>query len=233
MNPTDSAQTIAVLLSGGLDSSILLAHLLSDGHTVRPIYICTQVAWQESELRAIRRFLSATTNTRLLELVSLALPLDDLYGHHWSITGRGVPGSNTPDEAVYLPGRNPLLLVKAAVWCQMNGIEQLALATLANNPFSDATDQFFAEFERVISLALTSRMQVVRPFADRTKQEVMRLARNFPLELTFSCIAPVDGLHCGRCNKCAERKAAFACVDLPDPTSYAAESRPARKRAYS
>ena len=37
----------------------------------------------------------------------------------------------------------------------------------------------------------------------------MELGRDMPLELTFSCIDPRDGLHCGRCNKCAERQEAF------------------------
>ena len=53
---------------------------------------------------------------------------------------------DTPDDAVYLPGRNPLLLVKAVVWCHLHGIDQLALAPLGSNPFADATDEFFAEF---------------------------------------------------------------------------------------
>jgi 7-cyano-7-deazaguanine synthase len=233
MNPTESPDTIALLLSGGLDSSILLAHLLSSGRTIRPIYIRTQVAWQDHELRSINRYLRACKGPRLLDLVTLALPLDDLYTNHWSITGRDAPGADTPDEAVYLPGRNPLLLIKAAVWCQMQGIRELALATLANNPFADATDQFFSEFERVLSRALSAQTRVLRPFADQTKQDVMRLARNFPLEHTFSCIAPVDGIHCGRCNKCAERSAAFLSVDMPDPTPYASKSRPARRRVHS
>jgi 7-cyano-7-deazaguanine synthase len=48
----------------------------------------------------------------------------------------------------------------------------------------------------------------------------MQLGRDMPLELTFSCIDPVDGLHCGRCNKCAERQKAFRSIDLEDPTRY-------------
>ena len=41
------------------------------------------------------------------------------------MNGNGVPDADSPDDAVYLPGRNPLLLVKAAVWCRLNAIEQL------------------------------------------------------------------------------------------------------------
>jgi hypothetical protein len=49
----------------------------------------------------------------------------------------------------------------------------------------------------------------------------MQLGANLPLELTFSCIDPHCLLHCGRCNKCAERRAAFADAGLADRTVYA------------
>ena len=82
----------------------------------------------------------------LAPLVVLDLPLADLYGQHWSTGGRQTPDGTTPDEAVYLPGRNPLLLVKSRLWCQLNGVGRLALGTLKNNPFADATAEFFASF---------------------------------------------------------------------------------------
>jgi 7-cyano-7-deazaguanine synthase len=132
-----------------------------------------------------------------------------------------VPGAATPDEAVYLPGRNLLLVMKAALWCQLHGIRRLALAPLESNPFPDATDQFFADFGNLISQAGDARLEIVRPFADMNKQQVMQLANGSPLELTFSCLAPVGELHCGRCNKCAERQAAFKGVPRDDPTEYA------------
>jgi 7-cyano-7-deazaguanine synthase len=53
-----------------------------------------------------------------------------------------------------------------------------------------------------------------------TKRQVMQLGRELPLELTFSCIAPVGELHCGRCNKCAERQAAFHEAAIVDRTIY-------------
>jgi 7-cyano-7-deazaguanine synthase len=53
------------------------------------------------------------------------------------------------------------------------------------------------------------------------KQQVMALGRGLPLELTFSCISPVGHLHCGRCNKCAERQAAFREANIEDRTVYA------------
>ena len=54
------------------------------------------------------------------------------------------------------------------------------------------------------------------------KVAVMRLGASFPLELTFSCLAPVQSTHCGACNKCAERQHAFRQAGITDPTCYAA-----------
>jgi 7-cyano-7-deazaguanine synthase len=216
-----SDATVGLLLSGGLDSCILLGHLLEDGRRVRPFYVRSQLRWEEAELRAARAFLKAVRCERLEPLVVFKLPLADLYEDHWSITGRGVPNAGSPDEAVYLPGRNALLAIKPALWCAMHGIGELALAVLASNPFSDATAEFFLEFASALHRAAGNRVDIVRPLAELDKEHVMRLAGNLPLELTFSCIAPLGNLHCGRCNKCAERRAAFVAAGLEDLTAYA------------
>lgn len=220
-------RSIGLLISGGLDSCILLGRLLEEGREVRPFYIRTGVVWQEAELAALRRYIAAVSERRigrLQELVALELPLADLYGRHWSLTGDAVPDANTPDEAVYLPGRNALLTIKAAVWCQMHGLTQLALATLRSNPFPDATREFFDTFESALSIGSAAKIELVRPFEHLGKIEVMQIGREMPLKQTFSCISPVGTLHCGRCNKCAERKHAFRDAQLPDPTNYATKS---------
>jgi 7-cyano-7-deazaguanine synthase len=212
----------AVLFSGGVDSAILVAKLLTDGWRVVPIYVRTDCTWQDCELHAARRFLDAINRPNLGRLVELEMPLRDLYAGHWSMTGRGVPDRKTSDAAVFLPGRNPLLLIKPVLWCQGNGVRQLALATLASNPFGDATPEFFAKFQEVMTDATGRPIEIVRPFENLSKRAVMQLGRQLPLGLTFSCLAPVNGVHCGRCNKCAERQAAFAHLASGDPTTYAA-----------
>ena len=216
-----SPTTIGVLASGGLDSSILLAHLLGQGHRVQPFYIRKGLYWQEHELAGLRRFLQAIATPRLLELVLFDLPLADLYAGHWSLTGQDTPGYDSPDEAVYLPGRNALLLVKPAIWCQLHGIEKLALAPLGTSPFEDASAQFLADFASALNRGAHRRVQFESPFGKMNKQQVMSLGNNLPLELTFSCISPVNGLHCGRCNKCAERQNAFRIAGIIDKTAYA------------
>jgi 7-cyano-7-deazaguanine synthase len=218
-----SDAAVGLLLSGGLDSSILLAHLLESGRHVQPFYVQSGLYWQRDELWALRAYLITIDSPQLDPLAVLDMPLADLYGYHWSVTGRDVPDADTPDRAVYLPGRNALLTIKPALWCAMHGIDELALAVLASNPFSDATVEFFRDFERAIDQATNSRVRLTRPFAGLKKREVMELGRGLPLQLTFSCIAPVRGLHCGRCNKCAERRQAFGYLGN-DPTTYANEN---------
>ena len=97
------------------------------------------------------------------------LPLADLYGDNWSIAGRDVPDAESPDEAVYLPGRNALLCIKPVLWCGMHGIGRLALATLAGNPFSDASDEFFHRFEAASPrpAAITCRFSIPSPHCGR------------------------------------------------------------------
>jgi 7-cyano-7-deazaguanine synthase len=211
---------IGLLLSGGLDSSILLRHLSDNGHVVQPFYIRSQLNWEEEELRSIKAFLDAVKNANIKPLVILDMPLKDVYGRHWSTDGQNVPDADTPDDAVYLPGRNALLIIKASIWCRLNGISQLALAVLGSNPFSDATDEFFADYESALARATGGRVEVLRPFAKFDKGQVMQIGNGLPLELTFSCINPIDGQHCGKCNKCAERQNAFKLINLQDKTLY-------------
>jgi 7-cyano-7-deazaguanine synthase len=215
------AEKIGVLASGGLDSCILIGDLLRRGRSVQPFYIRTGVVWQSAELASLERFLAAIAADRLAKLVVLDLPLVDLYGHHWSLTGMETPAADSPDEAVFLPGRNALLLVKPTVWCQLHKIQELALAPLGTSPFDDASAAFLGDFEAAMNRGSPSPIRLLRPFGEMNKRQVMALGRELPLELSFSCIAPSQGFHCGKCNKCAERKAAFKDAGLQDRTVYA------------
>lgn len=211
---------VAVLLSGGLDSSILVGEMLRERGVVHPLYVRHGLYWEAEELRHLRRFLEAMHGPALRPLHVLELPVADLYGDHWSVTGRDVPGADSPDAAVFLPGRNVLLLAKAILWCQHHGVPGVALAALGSNPFPDATPAFFEEYQDLVNRAIGGSVRVLRPYSGLYKVDVMRRGRALPLELTFSCIRPVDGHHCGACNKCAERRHAFADAGMIDRTEY-------------
>jgi 7-cyano-7-deazaguanine synthase len=211
---------LAILVSGGLDSAILLGEQLRN-RVVYPLYVRFGLTWEAVELAHLRRFLDALACSRLRPLVVLDMPIADVYGNHWSTTGQQVPGADTADEAVFLPGRNALLLVKALVWCHLHGAGQLAMAPLEGNPFPDATADFFQAYSQSVNLGMGGTVEVVLPYRTLSKVEVLNRGADLPLQHTFSCIQPVDGQHCGRCNKCAERQKGFARAGLADPTLYA------------
>lgn len=213
--------SVAVLLSGGIDSAVLSVELAQQYRDIHPVYIHHGLHWEQCELDNLERFLSAINHPQFTPLQQLQMPVDDLYDtSHWSLSGKNVPDEDTPDEAVYLPGRNLMLLTKLAVWCEQNHIDTIALAPLAGNPFSDNTDQFYDTMESVIEMALGYTIKIIRPYSKLEKTEVIRRGETLPLELTFSCIRPVDNQHCGRCNKCAERARAFAAAKVIDRTIY-------------
>lgn len=215
-----AAGSVAVLASGGLDSAILVCDLLRTGRRVAPLFLRQGLHWEGAELDHLRRFLGAVAAPELAALTVLDCPVADLLPGFWATTGRGAPDADSPDEAVFLPGRNVLLLAKGMLWCHLNQVPALALGTLRSNPFPDATERFFSTFARAVNEGLGSDVAVLRPFGERSKGEVLELGRGLPLELSFSCIQPVGGRHCGRCNKCAERRRAFAGLGRPDPTPY-------------
>jgi 7-cyano-7-deazaguanine synthase len=198
-------RSVCALVSGGLDSCVMLAELAKRYRQVVPVYIRQGLVWETVELRHLRGYLRAV-NARPLTI--LDLPADDLYGDHWSTTGRKVPGAKSQDEEVYLPGRNLLMLSKAAVFCATHKIPVIAIGSLGHNPFRDATPKFFRDFGRIAGTALGCRLRVIAPFRSLTKAAVLRRGRQLPLHLTFSCLAPRRGRACGRCNKCAERQQA-------------------------
>lgn len=196
---------IAVLTSGGIDSNVLAAHLLKRYEEVTPIYIRSGLVWERAELFWLKKYLGHLKSRRLKPLVTLVLPVDDIDSKGWGMSGRGTPGYRSRDNEVYLPGRNLLLLSKAAVFCASKKIPTLAIGTLAGNPFPDATLPFFDSTSQTISLALGFRIEIAAPFRELTKQEVVERGKKLPLHLSFSCLKPRGFRHCHRCNKCAER----------------------------
>ncbi len=212
----------AVLFSGGLDSAVLLAEEAARG-AVQPIYVSTGLAWEPSE-RAIASALIEQTPFagRVRPLVSLSVDMRDVYAAtHWAVQGTP-PAYHTPDEDVYLPGRNVILLGKAAVFCAAAAIDRLVLGTLEHNPFPDATPEFRSAIAHALSLGLGHGLKIDAPFAAIGKAEVIRrgVMLGVPFALTLSCMKGA-ARHCGLCSKCRERHDAFLEAGVDDATDYA------------
>lgn len=227
---------IAVLASGGLDSSVLLADL-ARSNDVFPIYVEAGLAWEKHERHALDAFLAALKLDSIQRLTVLQLPVRSLYGEHWSTSGEGVPDAAAPDIDVYLPGRNVLLLGLAGVWCALNDVHEMAIGSLDDNPFPDATPEFFADYSKVLSASLSHDVRITAPYRHKHKSQIIAEFPELPLELTLTCMSPqFDGgeltegvplresavlLHCGACNKCNERQVAFREAGVVDRTKYA------------
>ena len=222
---------VAVLTSGGLDSAVLVADLARNAD-VFPLYVEFGLAWEAAEQKALETYLAELGDRRIQPLVKLAVPVDRVYGRHWSLTGEDVPDYDASIDSDYLPGRNVLLLGVAGVWCALHDVHRIALGSLMQNPYPDATPEFFAEYGRLLSGALSHSIEVVAPYRGMEKSYLIRAHRELPLHLTLTCIGQkagtsLDGggsqgpLHCGACVKCHERQEAFVEADVPDRTRYA------------
>ena len=240
----------AVLFSGGLDSAVLLAEEAARNE-VQPIYVSVGLAWEAAERAIVEQFLAAVPSRhRVRALVSLTVDMRDVYAAtHWAVLGRP-PAYHTPDEDVYLPGRNVVLLGKAGIYCAAAHLDRLVLGTLAHNPFPDATQEFRSAMARALSLGLAHPLQIDAPYAGTSKTDVIRrgAALGVPFALTLSCMSPHSDvpdpqsaprhargalssskgatcnpqwLHCGTCSKCRERHDAFLEAGIVDATAYA------------
>jgi 7-cyano-7-deazaguanine synthase len=223
-----------VLCSGGLDSVVLLAWA-AEHAPAQPVYVRAGLAWEAREIETLRRIVAglpgttiggAGRATRIRPLAILDFDVRDLYPpSHWALRGTP-PAYDTPDDDVYLPGRNILLLSKAAIFAATHDVSRILLGPLAGNPFPDATAAFFEAISTALGLGLAHALSVEAPFAGLHKADVIRLGASLgvPLGATLSCMNPTEGVHCGLCSKCRERRDAFADAGTEDPTHYRAPS---------
>jgi 7-cyano-7-deazaguanine synthase len=215
----------AVLFSGGLDSTVLLAQELTRADTVWPIHVRSGLAWEDAEAQTIARLLDAPPFAgRVRPVTTLTVDMRDIYpSTHWAVVGQP-PAYDTPDEDVYLEGRNIILIAKAAVFCARRHVTRLSLGPLAGNPFPDATGEFFGSMARAMSLGLAQPLEIAAPLSSLHKEDVIRLGLKLgvPLDRTLSCMQPANGRHCGLCSKCRERQDAFREAGVLDRTEYSA-----------
>jgi 7-cyano-7-deazaguanine synthase len=215
-----NGKRVAVLMSGGLDSCVLTAVLAREAERVYPVYVRQGLHWEKIERHWLHRFLQELNSANLEPIKEIELPVADIYNSHWSTTGKDTPDHHSADREVYLPGRNLLLLAKTSLYCALNGIPIVALGPLSGNPFPDSTPEFFRKFQEIVGLGLNFPFHIQTPFSKLSKTDVIRLGKDLPLHLSFSCISPAGRNHCGACNKCAERRKSFKEAGVEDRTRY-------------
>lgn len=218
---------VAVLLSGGMDSTTALAHALTnaDPASSRAIFI-----------NYGQRHLIERHSARLVaEWYDVPFTVLDLTGYGRSVTSALTdpdtpipPGPYADDNmaATVVPNRNATMLSAAAGIASQAGIRHLYTAVHAGDHevYADCRPEFIEALSR--ATVLSCGVKIIAPFVHMTKADIARHGANqgVPYALTWSCYE--GGIeHCGKCGTCIERREAFRDAGLDDPTLYARTNR--------
>src|SRR5262249_27978417 len=158
----------------GPGAALLLVALARRSGRGVPLFVRAGHPCEDAERVALGRFLEAVGESRIAPVRELLMPMQDVYRGHWSVTGEGAPGWDAPHEAVELRGRNLVLLSKALVAAAIEGWPTVAMGSLGGNPFPDATPHFFAAIAATASEALRASLEVVAPYRELSKVDVIR-----------------------------------------------------------
>lgn len=215
-----------VLLSGGMDSTVLLAQTIarSGGDRVETL----SVDYGQRHARELTAAAAIADHYRVpwdvADLASLATLLRS------ALTGHGdIPEGHYADatmRATVVPNRNAVLLMVAAGYAASRGLSCVATAVHAGDHpvYPDCRPEFIDAASAAATLGTQGigDVQIVAPFVRMTKAQIAALgyAIDAPLDLTWSCYMG-GGYHCGRCGTCVERAEAFAEAAIVDPTTYA------------
>jgi 7-cyano-7-deazaguanine synthase len=214
----------AVLMSGGLDSTVLAAYLKSLGHQVR----CLGIDYGQRH----RCELDAAVNVaNALDVPYERLDLSLLRRvlAQGSQTGdTPVPDGHYADESMkvtVVPNRNMILLSVAAGYAITRQCNAIAYAAHAGDHtiYPDCRPEFVAACEAVLWLCDWNPVLLHAPFLKQTKAEIVGIGARIaaPMHLTWSCYKGGEQ-HCGKCGTCVERREAFQLAGIYDPTDYEA-----------
>jgi 7-cyano-7-deazaguanine synthase len=218
------AKQAVILLSGGLDSTVLLYHLLAEGMQVLALSV-DYGQRHRRELEAARAIASrAGVEHRVADLSAIT---GLLGGSALTSAEIEVPLGHYEDEtmkATVVPNRNMLLLALATAWAISTGSDAVAYAAHSGDHaiYPDCRPEFAEAMAQAISLCDWHSVTLLRPFVGMTKAEIVRrgVELGAPLEMTWSCYQGKT-VHCGACGTCVERREAFVLAGAPDPTEYA------------
>lgn len=222
-----SSRNAVVLLSGGLDSSTVLAIARAEGY--RPYALSVAYGQRhDAELAAAARV------ARALGAVEHRVARVDLgvFGGS-ALTDEAIAVPETPTEGVpvtYVPARNTVLLSVALAWAEVLGAHDLFIGVNAvdYSGYPDCRPEFIAAFEALANVATKAgvegaRFRVHAPLMHLSKAEIIRRGLELGVDyaLTVSCYqADEEGRACGRCDACRLRAQGFAAAGVPDPTRY-------------
>lgn len=221
-----------VLLSGGLDSTTVLAIARSEGYAC----CCLSFAYGQRHVKELALAKMNAARWGVVEHLVLHLQLDAIGGSALT-TDLAVPKGRDPQQmadsipVTYVPGRNTIFLSYAVAWAEVLGAADIFIGVnaLDYSGYPDCRPAYLAAFERVANLGTRAGVSGGRPFAIHapllysSKAEIIGkgMALGVDYSTTHSCYDPDESGHgCGACDACLLRLRGFAEAGLPDPAPY-------------
>lgn len=223
-----STKRAIVLLSGGLDSTTVLAIARAQGHQCHTLAV-SYGQRHSAELTAARRI---SLLLGAVEHRQMHVDLAHIGGSALTDPGIAVPEAPTSGIPVtYVPARNTLLLALALGWAEVAGATDIFVGVNAvdYSGYPDCRPEFIAAFEQLARLATRagvegSAFHIRAPLISMSKADIIRAGSALGVDYgqTVSCYqANERGEACGRCDSCRLRREGFAAAGVPDPTRYA------------
>jgi 7-cyano-7-deazaguanine synthase len=216
-----------ILVSGGLDSTTVLAMARSQG------YACYTLSFDygqrnRAELAAAERVSAALGD---VEHKVVRLNLDSIGGSALTDAAIAVPEEETEGIPVtYVPARNTVFLSIALGWAEVLGADDIFIGVNAvdYSGYPDCRPEYIAAFETVANLATKAgvegrKMTVHTPLMTLGKGAIIEAGAALGVDygLTVSCYqATEEGLACGLCDSCRLRREGFEQAGITDPTRY-------------
>jgi 7-cyano-7-deazaguanine synthase len=220
-----------LLLSGGLDSTTMLAQAVRDGYRItaltfrygqrhaHEVAAAAQVAARYGAAHHIIHI-----DLRAVGGSALTADIDVPKDRPLDATPREIP-------VTYVPARNTIFLSYALAWAEVlrAGDIFIGVNVLDSSGYPDCRPEFIAAFERMANLATragveaTTPVRIRAPLIGLTKRDIVLLGQSLGVDyaMTTSCYDPhPDGAPCGRCDACQLRQKGFAEAGLADPAAF-------------
>jgi 7-cyano-7-deazaguanine synthase len=227
-----------LLLSGGLDSTTLLAHALNDGFDVHAMTF-RYGQRHATEIEAARR---VARHFGVRDHVIVDIDLRTFGGSALTSDTLSVPKHDDVHQLdagipiTYVPARNTIFLSFALAWAEVldAGDIFIGVNALDYSGYPDCRPEYVAAYERMANLATrggvegTNPIRIRTPLIDLTKAQIIArgLSLGVDYSITRSCYDPDEnGAACGHCDACLLRLKGFAEAGARDPAPYSASAR--------
>lgn len=216
-----------ILVSGGLDSTTVLAMAQSQG------YACYTLSFDYGQRHRAELYAAGRVSRALgdVEHKVVKLNLDSIGGSALTDMSIAVPEEETAGIPItYVPARNTVFLSIALGWAEVLGAHDIFIGVNAvdYSGYPDCRPEYIAAFETMANLATRAgvegqKITIHTPLMRLGKGDIILagIALGVDYAITVSCYqATEEGLACGKCDSCRLRRQGFADTGLEDPTHY-------------